>query len=266
MRTIWKGALSFGLVTIPVSLLPATQDRSISFNQLRASDRSRIGYQRVAKSDGTEVSPEEIVKGFEYEPGRYVVFTDEELEALRPSTSRSIEIIQFVPLEQIDPIYFSRAYYLAPEPAGAKAYGLLSRAMRDRSTVAICRITLRDKEHLATLRLREDLFVLETMHWPDEIRELQLSDVDVGEVPEPRPQEVAMAEMLIDSLTEDFDPATFTDSFREKVRAAVHAKVEGEDVAVVASGDGPTPVVDLTRALQASVEAARKRRSDQQAS
>jgi DNA end-binding protein Ku len=266
MRTIWKGALSFGLVTIPVSLLPATQDRSVSFNQLRASDRSRVGYRRVAKSDGEEVHTDDIVKGFEYEPGRYVVFSDEELAALRPPTSRAIEILQFVPLEQIDPIYFSRSYYLAPEPAGAKAYGLLSRAMRDRDTVAICKITLRDKEHLATLRLRDELFVLETMHWPDEIRDVRLSDVDAGEVPEPRPQEVAMAEMLIDSLTEDFDPTAFTDAFRDKVRAAVRAKIEGEDVAVVTSGDGPTPVVDLTRALQASVEAARKRRADQQAS
>jgi DNA end-binding protein Ku len=267
MRTIWKGALSFGLVTIPVSLLPATQDRSISFNQLRASDRSRIGYQRVSQERRRGGRPRRHREGLRVRAGalrRLHRRGAGGAAADRPAAS--IEIIQFVPLEQIDPIYFSRAYYLAPEPAGAKAYGLLSRAMRDRSTVAICKITLRDKEHLATLRLRDDLFVLETMHWPDEIRERELSDVDVGEVPEPRPQEVAMAEMLIDSLTEDFDPATFTDSFREKVRSGRARQGRGRGRHRRRVGDGPTPVVDLTRALQASVEAARKRRSDQQAS
>jgi DNA end-binding protein Ku len=266
MRTIWRGALSFGLVTIPISLLAATTDRSVSFNQLRASDHSRIGYRRVAKADGEEVAYDDIVKGFEFEPGRYVVFSDDELDALKPSTSRAIEILQFVPLEQIDPIYFARSYYLAPEPAGAKAYGLLLQAMRDRSTVAICKITLRDKEHLATLRLRDDVFVLATMHWPDEIADVGLDDLDVGEIPEPRPQEVAMAEMLIESLTEDFDPVAFRDTYRQRVRAAVRAKIDGEDITVVTDGGTPSPVVDLTRALQASVEAARRRRAEQEAS
>ena len=259
MRTLWKGSLSFGLVTIPVRLFPATDEKSVSFNQLRASDHSRIGYQRVAKSDGTEVPYDEIVKGYEYEPDRYVVFDSDELDALKPPSSRTVEILQFVPLDQIDPIYFQRSYYLAPEAAGAKAYGLLSRAMRDKSSVAICKITLRDKEHLATLRLRDEMFVLETMYWPDEIRALSLEDVDVTEVPEPRPQEVAMAEALIENLTEDFDAALYVDTYRQKVLDAVRAKVEGQEITVVDDAGEPTGVVDLMEALRQSVEASRNR-------
>jgi DNA end-binding protein Ku len=259
MRTLWKGSLSFGLVTIPMRLYPATEDKSVSFNQLRSSDHSRIGYQRVAKSDGEEVAYDEIVKGYEYEPDRYVVFEPDELEALRPASSRTVDILQFVPLEQIDPIFFQRSYYLAPEPAGAKAYGLLARAMRDKSAVAVCKITMRDKEHLATLRLRGDLFVLETMYWPDEIRELSLSDLDVGELPEPRKQEVQMAEALIENLTEDFDPAAYTDDYRRKVMEAVRAKVEGAEITVVDEAGDPAAVVDLMEALRQSVEAAKSR-------
>ncbi len=259
MRTLWKGSLSFGLVTIPVRLYPATDDKSVSFNQLRASDHSRIGYQRVAKADGAEVAYDEIVKGYEYEPDRYVVFEPDELEALRPPSSRTVDILQFVPLDQIDPIYFQRSYYLAPDPAGAKAYGLLSRAMRDRATVAVCKITLRDKEHLATLRLRGELFVLETMFWPDEIRNLSLADLDVPELPEPRKQEVQMAETLIENLTEDFDLTAYADEYRQKIMAAVQAKVEGEEITVVDERGEPAAVVDLMEALRQSVESSRKR-------
>jgi len=259
MRTLWKGSLSFGLVTIPVRLYPATEDKSVSFNQLRASDHSRIGYQRVAKADGEEVGYDQIVKGYEYEPDRYVVFDADELDAMKPASSRAIDILQFVPLEQIDPIYFQRSYYLGPDPAGAKAYGLLSRAMHDRNTVAVCKITMRDKEHLATLRLHDEMFVLETMYWPDEIRQLSLEDLDIDELPEPRKQEVQMAETLIENLTEDFDPTAYSDEYREKVMAAVQAKVEGQEVTVVEEPGEPAAVVDLMEALRQSVESARKR-------
>ena len=266
MRTLWTGTLSFGLVTIPVRLYPATEDRSVSFNQLRASDHSRIGYERVAKADGEAVPYEEVVKGYEYEPDRYVVFDRDELDALKPESSRTIEILQFTPLDQIDPIYFQRPYYLAPDPAGAKAYGLLAKAMEDKRTVAVCKITLRDKEHLATLRLRDGLFVLETMHWPDEIRGLELSDVGVDELPEPRAQEVAMAETLIENLTEDFDAGAYHDEYRERVLEAARAKVDGEEVTVVSEEGTAAPVVDLTEALQASVEESRKRKGRRAAS
>lgn len=259
MRTLWRGTLSFGLVTIPVGLYTAVEDKSPSFNQLRASDHSRIGYQRVAKVDGQEVDYEDIVKGYEYERDRYVVFDSDELAALRPKSSRIIEVEQFVPLEQIDPIYFDRAYYLAPEPAGAKAYALLSKAMADRNAVAICKITIRDKEHLAALRLRDGMLVLETMHWPDEIRAFSLQDAEIDEVGEPREQEVRMARALIENLTEDFDPSAFHDTYRERLLEAVQAKVEGEQIAVV-EAEEPTTVVDLMDALRRSVEESQQRK------
>ncbi|MGH2952351.1 MAG: Ku protein [Solirubrobacterales bacterium] len=258
-RTLWRGTLSLGLVTIPVGLYTAVEDRSPSFNQLRASDHAPIGYKRVAKVDGQEVDYDDIVKGYEYERDRYVVFGPDELAALRPQSSRMIEIQQFVPLGQIDPIYFDRAYHVAPEPPGAKAYALLAEAMADRGTVAICTITLRDKEHLATLRLRDGIFVLSTMHWPDEVRAFSLSEVGIDEVPEPREQEVRMAHMLIESLTEDFDPDAFHDAYRERILEAVQAKVSGEEITVAEAAE-PATVVDLMDALRRSVEESKKRK------
>jgi DNA end-binding protein Ku len=259
-RSLWKGALSFGLVNVPVRLYTATEDKTPSFNQLRASDHSRIGYKRVAKADDKEVEYEDIVKGYEYEPDRYVVFTQDELEAMKPPSSRTIEILQFTPLEQIDPIYFQRAYYLAPDPSGAKAYALLARAMKDQKTVAVCKIAVRDKEHLATLRLREDVMVLETMWWPDEIREVSLADFDVDELPEPRKQEVQMAQTLIENLTEDFDPAQYRDEFRERLLEAVQQKVEGQEITIADEGEEPAAVLDLMAALKESVEASKQRK------
>jgi len=280
-RSLWKGTLSFGLVTIPVQLFSATENRTPSFNQLRESDHSRISYKRVAKADGGEVAYDDIVKGYEYARDHYVVFTKDELDAMRPASSRSIEIEQFVPLEQIDPIYFDRTYYLAPEASGAKAYALLAEAMTDGGSVAVCRITLRDKEYLATLRLlpgrpgahegdAEDaegtpgpLFVLETMHWPDEIRAFDLSEVDIDEMPEPRDKEVEMAKQLIASLTEDFEPTQFHDSYRERVLEAVEAKVEGQEVTITEEAEEEAPVVDLMAALRQSVERAEERRKQE---
>ena len=265
-RTLWKGTLTFGLVSIPVGLYTAVENKSPSFNQLRASDHSRIGYQRVAKSDNEPVEYDEIVKGYEYARDQYVVFNKDELDALKPASSRAIEIEQFVPLEQIDPIYFNTTYYLAPEPTGAKAYGLLSRAMADQRSVALCRITMRDTERLATIRLRDGLLVLETMHWPDEIRSFSLSDVDLDELPEPKPREVEMAQQLIAGLTEDFDAQQWSDSYRKRVLEAVQAKVEGQELVAPAEEEEPARVVDLMAALEASVEAATARRKDREAS
>ena len=265
-RTLWKGTLTFGLVSIPVGLYTAVESKSPSFNQLRSSDHSRISYQRVAKSDGEPVDYDDIVKGYEYARDQYVVFSKDELDAMRPASSRAIEIEQFVPLEQIDPIFFDRTYYLAPEAAGAKAYGLLARAMSEQGTVAVCRITMRDTEHLAVIRLRDGLLVLETMHWPDEVRPFSLEDVDLHELPEPKEREVAMAEQLIAGLTEDFDPSRFTDSYRERVLEAVQAKVEGQQIVAPAEQEEPARVVDLMAALEASVEAATARRKQREAS
>jgi len=253
MRALWTGTLSFGLVTIPIKLVAATQDRSIRFNQLRASDHSRVGYQRVAKTTGEPVDYDDIVKGYEYAPGEWVVFTKDELDALKPESSRTVEIQQFVPLQQIDPIYFARSYYVVPDERGAKAYGLLARAMEAKGTVALCTITLRDTEHLATLRLHEGVFVLATMVWPDEVKPVDHSELGTDDLPEPREQEVAMAEQLIDSLTEDFDPSAFTDTYRQRVLEAAEAKVEGHEVVTAGEHTEPAPVVDLMQALRDSM-------------
>lgn len=265
-RTLWKGTLTFGLVSIPVGLYTAVESKSPSFNQLRDSDHSRISYQRVAKADGEPVEYDDIVKGYEYARDQYVVFSKDELDALKPGSSRAIEIEQFVPLEQIDPIYFNRTYYLAPEAAGAKAYSLLAGAMADQGSVAVCRITMRDTEHLATIRLRDSLLVMETMHWPDEIRSFGLEDVDLDELPEPKPREIQMAQQLISGLTEDFDASQWHDTYRERVLEAVNAKVEGQEVVAPAEQDEPARVVDLMAALEASVAEANERRKEREAS
>lgn len=266
-RTLWKGTLSFGLVTIPVGLYTATENKSPSFNQLRRGDNSRIGYKRVAKADDQEVSYDDIVKGFEYEKDRFVVFEPDEIASLRPKSSRVIDIEAFIPLEEIDPIYFDKPYYLGPEEAGAKAYGLLSKAMKESKRVALCRVTMRDKEHMAVLRLverpaesedadPEQVLVLNTMHWPDEIRDFSLGDVGIDEVPEPRPAEVDMALTLIENYSGAFNPEEYVDSYRDRVLDAVKAKVEGEEIAVVEE-DEPASVLDLMAALKASVESSK---------
>src|SRR6266849_3314264 len=198
-RAMWKGAISFGLVSIPVSVFPATEEKSLKFNQLHDEDMGRIKYQRVCAVDGEPVPYEHIVKGYEYEKDRYVILTDEDFDAVPVESSRLIDIVQFVDLEEIDPIYFKKSYYLVPEESGAKAYSLLRRAMSEDGRVGIAKVSFRDKEHLAALRFKDDVFVLETMFWPDEIREAGFEVLD--KMIQIRPQEVQMAKSLIDNLT-----------------------------------------------------------------
>ena len=254
MRTMWKGAISFGLVTIPVRMYGATEEKGIKFNQLHAPDGGRIKYKRVCSIDGEEVSWDEIVKGYEYEKGQYVTLADEELEALPVSSSRAIDIERFVAAEDIDQIYFQRAYYLVPEPAGLKAYSLLREAMGDSDKVAVAKVAFREKEHLATLRLRDNVFVLETMYWPDEIRAPSFEELE-GEF-DVRPQEVRMARSLIDSLTDEFDPTEFRDEYRQALEDLIARKVQGQEI-TYSEAPEPSKVVDLMEALRASVEAAR---------
>ena len=221
MRSIWNGAITFGLISIPVSLYSAVEEKSLKFHQLHGSDHGRIRYKRVCSVDDEEVPYDEIVKGYEYEKDRYVVFSDEELERLPSDSIRAVDIVSFVPLEEIDPIYFQRSYYLAPEPTGVKAYRLLAQALTESGRVGLAKITLREKEHLATLRLRDNVFVLETMYWPDEIREADFGDVDVHA--KVRGQELEMARQLIDSLTADWNPDAYTDEYREQLMRIVEA-------------------------------------------
>jgi len=253
MKTIWKGAISFGLVTIPVKVYTATEEKTLKFNQLHAPDGGRIRYKRVCSIDGEEVSYGEIVKGYEYEKDHYVTLTDEELDALPVKTARAIEIERFVDSEQIEPIYFQRSYYLVPDGTGVKAYHLLREAMSDDGKVALAKVAFRDKEHLATVRLRENVLVLETMFWPDEIRAARFDELD--EEVELRPQEIKMARSLIDSLSDDFEPEDFQDEYRSALEDLISKKVQGEEVTYAEPAE-PSKVVDLMDALRASVEAA----------
>ncbi len=256
MRSIWKGAISFGLVTIPVKLYSATEDKDVSFHQVRRRDGSRIRYKRVAEADGEEVPYGEIAKGYELPTGETVVLTDEDFADLPLTTSRAIDVLQFVPLEEVDPIYFQKSYYLEPEKTGAKPYVLLRDALERSGKVAVVKIALRQRERLATLRVKDGVFVLETMLWPDEVRQPDFGFLD-DEV-EVRPQELQMAGSLIDTLSGDFDPAQYSDAYREALEALVEAKVQGREVmAPPAAVQDSGAVLDLMAALRASVEAAR---------
>jgi DNA end-binding protein Ku len=257
MRTIWRGAIHFGLVTIPVKMHSATDEKSPKFHQLHATDGGRIQHRRVCSIDGEEVPYSEIAKGYEYQPDRYVVLTDEDLEAIAVPSSHTIEIERFVDSAEIDPIYFQRSYYLVPEATGTRGYALLREAMGDQGKVAVCKVTFYDKEHLATLRLWDDALVLETMYWPDEIRPAAFERLDTQV--DVRPQEVRMARNLIESLTEPFDPEEFQDESRAVIEALMQRKAQGQEITRVEAPE-PAQAVDLMDALHASVQAAKASR------
>ncbi len=256
MRSIWKGAVSFGLVTIPISVFSATEDRSPRFRQLRKGDHSPVRYKRVAEVDGQEVGWEDIERGYEVENGAYVVFTDEELAAATPEGGRLIDVVQFVDAAEIDPIFYKSSYYLGPEKTGVKAYRILLEALASKERVGIASVTFRDKRHLAVIRPREDVLVLETMHWPDEVRTPDLEQI--GTPVDVRPDELQMAEMLVENLTKPFDAAAFTDTTRLKIEELARRKLEGEEI-IAPSGPEPAKVVDLLEALKASVDATKRR-------
>ena len=260
MRSIWKGAISFGLVTIPVKLYSATEQRDIAFHQVHREDAGRVRYRRVCQVCGEEVTYSDIAKGYELPSGEMVVLTDEDFADLPLSTSRAIEVLEFVPLEQVDPMFFAKSYYLEPETTGVKPYVLLREALEESGKVAIVKLALRQRESLATLRVRAGVFVLETMLWPDEIREPEFDflgeDVDV------RSQELKMAGSLIDTMSGDFEPDQYHDSYREALMQVIEAKVEGKEVVQPEGVEEEAAVVDLMAALRASVEAAKKGRGE----
>src|ERR1700753_2283403 len=260
-RSIWKGSVSFGLVSIGVKLYSATEEKDVSFHQVRRSDGSRIRYKRGAEADGEEVAYAHIAKGSSLDDGEVVVLTDEDFAALPLPTARVVDVLQFVPLEQIDPIYFAKSYYLEPESSAVKPYVLLREALDESGMVGVVKVALRNREQLALLRVRDEVIVLETMIWPDEIRAADFAFLD--EDIKVRPQEASMAKSLVASMAGDFDPEQFTDEYRAALQAVIDAKVEGREVvesaAPATSGGGE--VVDLMAALRASVEAAKHARS-----
>jgi DNA end-binding protein Ku len=261
MRSIWKGTVSFGLVSIGVKLYTATEEKDVSFHQVRRSDGSRIRYKRVAEADGEEVAYGDIAKGYQLPNGETVVLTDQDFADLPLPTAHTVDVLQFVPAEEIDPIYFAKSYYLEPEPNAVKPYVLLRDALTKSETVGIVKVAIRNREQLATLRVREGVIVMETMIWPDEVREPSFGflDQDVSL----RAQERQMAESLVSSMAGDFDPEQFTDNYREALQEVIDAKIEGREV-VEPEEAQPTAgkVVDLMSALRASVEAAKRGRGE----
>nr|WP_189183108.1 Ku protein [Microbispora rosea] len=258
MRSIWKGAISFGLVTIPVKLYSATEQKDVTFHQVHRKDGGRIKYKRVCSVDGEEVPYADIAKGYELATGEIVVLTDEDFADLPLTTSRRIDVLQFTPADQIDPIYFAKSYYLEPDGQGTKPYVLLRDALERSGQVAVVKVALRQRESLAALRVRDGVFVLETMLWPDEIRKADFAfleeEVDV------RPQELKMAQSLIETMVADFDPTEYKDAYREALQEVIEAKVAGKEVVAPEAPAEAGPAVDLMAALRASVEAAKRER------
>lgn len=258
MRAIWKGAVSFGLVSIGVKLYSATQEKDIRFHQVHRKDGGRIRYKRVCEVDGQEVSYDDIAKGFDLGGGEIVTLTDEDFADLPLATSRAIEVLEFVPADQVDPIMYARSYYLEPDGQATKPYLLLRDALENSDRVAIVKVALRQREQLAMLRVRDDVLVMHTMLWPDEVRatDFEFLDSDVTV----RPQELAMAESLIESMTADFDPDEYVDNYRAALQEVIDAKVAGREVVAPEPAAERPAAVDLMAALKASVERARSGR------
>jgi DNA end-binding protein Ku len=260
MRAMWSGAVSFGLVSVPVRLYSATTNHDIRFHQVHGVDGGRIRYKRVCEVCGEEVDYADIVKGYETEDGELVTLTEEDLDALPVNSSREIEVVEFVPAEQVDPLLLDKAYYLEPETRAAKPYALLREALRETDRMAVVKVTLRSKEALALLRVRDKVIVMQTILWPDEVREPEFDILD-AEV-ELRPQEMQMAASLVDSLGAEFDPTRFADGYREAVLEVIERKRSAGDTrdvpaaapAAAGSGGGMS---DLLAALEASVAAAK---------
>ncbi len=261
MRAIWKGAVSFGLVSIAVKLYSATEEKNIKFNQVHREDGGRIKYQRICSICGCEVSYDEIAKGYDIGGGEMVILSDEDFADLPLVTSHAIEVLEFVPAEQVDPILYAKAYFLEPEGTAVKPYVLLRDALTGSEKVAIVKVALRQREQLATLRVREGVLLLNTMLWPDEVRQPDFGFLD--EDITLRAPELAMATSLIESMAADFDPDMYSDDYREALQAVIDAKVGGHEVVATAPEEtAPTAAVDLMAALKASVDRAKAARAE----
>jgi DNA end-binding protein Ku len=255
-RSIWRGAISFGLVNVPVKLYSAVSKKTVRFNQLHDADGVRIQQKRVCPADGEEVPYENIVKGYEIAPDKYVIITPEELEALDPKKTRSIDIEDFVDLDEIDPLYYEHPYYLVPDTGAAKAYRLLLDALRETNKVAIARVVLRSKEYLTAIRPAGDILTMETMLFADELVPSDNLDELPDEETRATDRELAMARQLIEAQATEFDPAKYRDEYRERVLDLIERKAQGEDISVQPDVEEPAEVPDLMAALEASLAAA----------
>ncbi len=261
-RAIWSGSISFGLVNIPVKLYSAVSRKSVRFNQIDRNTGSRIKYKKVSAESGDEVDNDDIIKGYELSSGEYVTVSDDELAQLDPRASRTIEIEEFVDLVDIDPLFYDSAYYLAPDKATVKPYALLSRAMEQSGKVGIARVVMRTKQYLCAVRPQDGALVMSTMVYADEINApeqiAELAEVSEVEVSD---KELTMANQLIESLSEDFDPAKYEDTYRERVLEVIERKAAGEEDIIATPEPQEDKVVDLMAALEASVAAAKEART-----
>jgi DNA end-binding protein Ku len=253
---MWTGAISFGLVNVPVKLYTAARSKDIRFNQLHAQDGARINLKRVCSEDGQEVPYGDIVKGYEVSPDHYVMITPEELDALAPEMTRAIDIEEFVDLADIDPVYYESSYFLAPDKSGIKAYGLLMKAMEEAGKVAIGRVVLRSKQYVVALRPSGNALCMSTLFFADEVVE-QDSLENLPENVTFDKRELAMAQQLIGALSEKFDPEKYHDDYREKVLDLIERKSEGEEIVLTPQPQAKPKVVDLMAALEASIAAAK---------
>jgi DNA end-binding protein Ku len=257
-RSIWNGSLSFGLVSVPVELFTATEDKTIRFNQFQEGTSDRVRNKRVNERTGDEVEFGQIVKGYDLGGGEYVIVTPEELEALEPGRTRNVEITDFVDLDAIDPVYYQKTYYLAPKGDQAeRAYGLLRKAMEDSKKAAVATLVMRGKQYLVTVRPEDRCLVLQTMYFADEVRDPTREVPGLPVAEDFRDRELKTAKMLIESMAGSWDPEQYHDTYRQRVEELVERKRAGEEVVLEARPAEPTKVVDLMAALEASVAAAR---------
>ena len=254
-RPIWSGTISFGLVSVPVRMFSATESKELRFHFLDKHDLQPIGYEKVRRDTGKHVDPDDIVRGFEVEKGRYVTLDDEDLDRLDIELTKTIEICEFVDLDEIDPIYFRKAYYLLPEEGGEKPYRLLVRALEETGKVGIAKVVIRNKQHLAALRPWQGLLLLETMYYADEVRQPEHVDGDA----ELRKPEVEMAKSLVENLSEPFDPSKYDDTYRKELLDLIKAKAKGRKLPEPAQEE-EAEVVDLMAALRESVKETKRKR------
>jgi DNA end-binding protein Ku len=258
MRPIWSGTISFGLVSVPVRMFPATESKELRFHFLDKKDLTPIAYEKVRRDDREPVDPDEIVRGFEIEKGRYVPLEDDDLDRLDVELTHSIDILDFVSLDEIDPIYFRKAYYLLPAEGAEKPYNLLVRALEETGRVAIAKVVIRNKQHLAAVRPYEGVLLLETMYYSDEVRKPQALDGDLGK-PRLQKAEVDMAKSLVENLSDTFKPEKYDDRYRNELLDLIKAKAEGQPLPEPAEQQ-EGEVVDLLAALRESVERTKKQR------
>jgi DNA end-binding protein Ku len=254
-RSIWTGVISFGLVSIPVRMFTATESKELKFHFLDRRDMNPIGYDKVNKATGKSVAPENIVRGFEFEKGRYVELTDDDVDRLDIELTHAIDICDFVSLDEIDPVYFRKAYYLLPQEGAEKPYRLLVQALKETGRVAVAKVVIRNKQHLAAIRPVDDTLVLETMYYADEVRR-----PEEAPTPQVRKAEVDMAKTLIENLAAKWDPEKYHDRYRNELLELLQKKAEGEPLPEPQAEQGGE-VVDLMAALRQSVQATKKRRA-----